>query len=179
MKPTRRGLILVLVLIVIAFLSLGAYSFTDLMLAQHDAAIQYGRQAAARGLVDAGAASVQIFLSQPEAERGNAGGVFDNAERFQGVTVMEDADPKFRGCFSVLSPNIDSNGNLAGVRHGLEDESTRLNLNTLLAVDKLMPGAGKTFLMALPGMTEDIADAIMDWLDPDEEPRELGAEIEY
>ena len=179
MKPTRRGLILVLVLIVIAFLSLGAYSFTDLMLAQHDAAIQYGRQAAARGLVDTGAAAVQIFLSQPEADRANAGGIFDNAERFQGVTVMEDADPKLRGCFSVMSPNIDSNGNLAGVRHGLEDESTRLNLNTLMAVDKLLPGSGKTFLMALPGMTEDIADAIMDWLDTDEEPRELGAEIEY
>ena len=33
--------------------------------------------------------------------------------------------------------------------------------------------------MGLPGMTEDVADAILDWLDTDDEPRELGAEIEY
>ena len=29
--------------------------------------------------------------------------------------------------------------------------------------------------MALPGMTEDVADAILDWLDTDDEPREFGA----
>jgi hypothetical protein len=179
MRANRRAFVLLLVLIVIAFLSLGAYSFTDMMLAQHDAAIQYGRQATSRSLVESGAAAVQMFLSLTEQERTSAGGLFDNTERFQGVTVIDSPDPADRGCYSVLAPNIDSSGNLSGVRHGLEDESTRLNLNTLLAVDKLLPGAGKTFLMALPGMTEDIADSIMDWLDADDEPRELGAEIDY
>ncbi|MEO8271380.1 MAG: hypothetical protein ABI557_16785, partial [Aureliella sp.] len=33
-------------------------------------------------------------------------------------------------------------------------------------------------LMALPGMTEDVADAILDWLDEDDEPRPLGAEFD-
>lgn len=179
MKPARRAFVLLLVLIVIAFLSLGAYSFTDYMLAQHDAAIQYGRQATARGLVETGASAAQRFLAMTEQERTEAGGIFDNTGRFQGVTVIDELDPAARGCFTVLAPNLDSSGNLGGVRYGLEDESTRLNLNALLAIDQLMPGSGKTFLMALPGMTEDIADAIMDWLDADEEPRELGAEIEY
>ena len=32
--------------------------------------------------------------------------------------------------------------------------------------------------MALPGMTEDVADAILDWIDEDEEPREYGAEAD-
>jgi hypothetical protein len=36
-----------------------------------------------------------------------------------------------------------------------------------------------SLLMGLPGMTEDVADAILDWIDEDEEPRELGAELEY
>ena len=27
-------------------------------------------------------------------------------------------------------------------------------------------------------MTEDVADAILDWIDEDDEPRELGAEVE-
>ena len=36
-----------------------------------------------------------------------------------------------------------------------------------------------SLLMALPGMTEDIAEAILDWLDEDDEPHELGAEADY
>jgi len=178
-KPTRRGMLLLLVLVVIAFLSLGAYAFTDLMIAQHDASIQYGRQISCRSLVETGASIVQLLLSKTKEERTGAGGTFDNPDLLGGVNVIEDADPAFRGYVSIVAPNIDSNGNLAGVRHGLEDESTRLNLNTLLAVEKIMPGAAKTFLMALPGMTDDIADAILDWLDPDEDVREYGCEIEY
>ncbi|MCH5374078.1 MAG: type II secretion system protein GspK, partial [Planctomycetes bacterium] len=37
----------------------------------------------------------------------------------------------------------------------------------------------RDLLMALPGMTVEIADAILDWLDEDDEPREFGAELEY
>lgn len=37
----------------------------------------------------------------------------------------------------------------------------------------------RDILMALPGMTEPIADAILDFLDEDDEPREFGAESEY
>lgn len=177
--PGRRGFILLLVLIVVAMLSLGAYSFTDLMLAHHDAAIQAGKQGAARGFVESGASAIALFLSQTEQQRTEAGGIYDNATKFSGIKIFDDPDPKFCGYFSVISPAIDTDGNLSGTRHGLEDESTRLNLNTLLAVDKIVPGAARTFLMALPNMTEDIADAILDWLDPDTEPREYGCEIEY
>ena len=51
----------------------------------------------------------------------------------------------------------------------IEDESARLNLNT----------ATSDMLVALPGMTEEIADAILDWRDADDEPRPLGAESDY
>src|SRR4029077_14453401 len=107
------------------------------------------------------------------------GGMYDNAQHFRAVTVLEDDNYKDRGCFSVIAPGIDSDGNISGVRHGLEDESTRLNLNVLLILDKQVPGSGRTLLMALPSMTEDVADAILDWLDPDDEQRELGAEVDY
>ncbi len=33
--------------------------------------------------------------------------------------------------------------------------------------------------MAIPGMTLETADAILDWIDADDEPREFGAEIDY
>ncbi|HEY2415416.1 MAG TPA: type II secretion system protein GspK [Pirellulaceae bacterium] len=177
--PTRRGLVLILVLIVIAMLSLGAYSFTNLMLAHHEAAVITGRQAQTRSLVDSGVTAVQLFLSQSADDRAAAGGIYDNAQHFRAVTVLEDDNYKDRGCFSVIAPGIDSDGNVSGIRHGLEDESTRLNLNVLLILDKQSPGSGRTLLMGLPGMTEDVADAILDWLDPDDDQRELGSEVEY
>jgi hypothetical protein len=175
----RRGLVLVLVLIVIAMLSLGAYAFTNLMLAHHEASIVTGRQAQARNLVDSGVIATQLFLALPEADRLDAGGLFDNATKFRGVVVTDAQDPKERACYSVLSPSIDSEGTITGLRNGLEDESTRLNLNVLVILDKQIAGSGRTLLMGLPGMTEDVADAILDWLDSDDEPREFGCETEY
>jgi len=175
----RRGMVLILVLIVIAMLSLGAYHFTHLMLAHHEAAILTGRQAQTRLLVDSGVEEVRLFLAQNEEARLQAGGIFDNPERFRSVVVLNDLDPKQRGVFSVISPRLEMTTNLETVRYGLEDESSRLNLNTLLTIEQLLPGSGRTLLMALPDMTEDVADAILDWLDTDEQPREYGAEADY
>jgi len=175
----RRAMILILVLIVIVLLSLGAYAFTDLMLAHHEATLLTGRQVQARALVDSGVEVVRLFLAQPDEQRLEAGGAFDNPNSFRGITLIPDDNPNDRGSFSVIAPMLDSDGNLNGTRYGLEDESTRLNLNTLLHAEKLIPGSGRTLLMALPSMTEDVADAILDWIDTDEEPRELGCEIEY
>ena len=42
-----------------------------------------------------------------------------------------------------------------------------------------MQNLGRSLLMGLPAMTEDVADAILDWIDEDDEPREFGCEIEY
>lgn len=49
------------------------------------------------------------------------------------------------------------------------DASSRLNINT----------ATQEQLLALPGMTEEIAEAILDWRDNDDNPRTNGAESEY
>ena len=40
-------------------------------------------------------------------------------------------------------------------------------------------GIGRQLLMGLPGMTEEIADAILDYIDSNEDAREYGAESEY
>lgn len=52
---------------------------------------------------------------------------------------------------------------------GGEDAHARLNVNTLTAEQ----------LMLLPYMTEDIADAILDWIDEDDDAHPLGAESAY
>jgi DNA uptake protein ComE-like DNA-binding protein len=74
---------------------------------------------------------------------------------------------------------VDSKGLIAsGVRNGLQDESGRLNLKTLMTAEKAKAGSARTMLLALPGMTEQTADSILDWIDEDSEAREYGAEMD-
>ncbi|MFO0871594.1 MAG: type II secretion system protein GspK [Pirellulales bacterium] len=176
---SRRGMVLVIVLVVIAVLALGAYAFAELMVTQRAAARMSGRQLQARALADSGVDALRVLLAKSRDERGASGGVYNNTQQFQGITVINDPDAMERGKFTVLAPNLDQNDQLAGIRYGLEDESARLNLNLLLVADKKMEGTGRTLLKGLPGMTDETADAILDFMDEDEEPREYGCEAEY
>ena len=182
----RQGVVLVVVLVVISVLSLAAYTFCDLMVTQQQAADLSTDQIQARWLVDAGVDSVRLYLMQNKETQVQTGGHYNNPIYFQAVNVVPDPVPPFLhlGNFTVIAPQVDDEGSLLGIRYGLEDESTRLNMNLLLTADKLIPNGGRTLLMALPGMElmetpEEIADAIMDWIDEDDEPREYGAEYDY
>lgn len=176
---SRRGLVLIIVLVAVVFLSLGAYSFTDLMVAHRESADLAGRQAQTRLLVDSGVEAIRLFLQLDPDTQKEAGGVYDNPALFRGRTVIPAEDLEERGSFTLISPALDDDSQLAGIRYGLENESTRLNLNALTKLDELQPGTGRQLLMSLPSMTEDVADAILDWLDADSEARELGAEVDY
>lgn len=70
-------------------------------------------------------------------------------------------------------------GNLSEPRipFGLRDESARLHLSKVLEWETEEPGRGRQALLQLPGMTEQAADGILDWIDSDEESRETGAEL--
>ena len=175
---SRPGVVLVIVLVAVALLSLSALSFANLMLAERNAAQLHGRRAQCRALADSGLEVAKHLLTLTADELQEAGGQYDNSQRLRGVLVVDDDNPRNRGRFSMIAPNV-KDGSLAGVRYGFEDESTRLNLNTLSLADQAVENGGRALLLALPGMTEEIADAILDWLDEDDEPREFGAEADY
>jgi hypothetical protein len=198
-KPKRRGFFLVLVLLVVVVATLSAYSFTGVMVAYDDAAYLSGDLVRARMAAESGAQSIRLILSQPPESRAEMGGVFNNPNLFQAVPVSSQ-DPANVCNFSVPAPNLNENGMLSGIRFGLQDESARLNVNTLTILDEnsegLMSAVGMlageetedemvssslatSLLMGLPGMTEELSDAILDWLDEDDEPRPYGAELEY
>ena len=179
--PTRRrGMVLILVLVVIAVLSLSALTFSELMLVEREAAQLSGRQIQARALAESGVEMARLFLAWDEQSQCDAGGWYDNPDQFGGVLVIDDEQARQRGRFSFVAPQTEQ----GGVRFGLEDESSRLNLNALLLLEQYAKAAGvedggRQVLMGLPGMTEEIADAILDWIDSDDEPREYGAEFDY
>jgi DNA uptake protein ComE-like DNA-binding protein len=85
----------------------------------------------------------------------------------------------FRGRFTFFAPDLTADGYYGGIRYGLENESARLNLNTVLLADTAQEGNAKKILMGLPGMTDALADAVLDWIDPDDDQRESGAERDY
>lgn len=174
----REGMVLIVVLVAIMMLSLAGYTFAQFMFAEREAAVAHGRGMQAQALAHSGVGWVEQQLVQSPSTLAQQGGWYDNPGLFRGVMVGNpDLDP-FAGRFTIVSPRVQY-GNVVGVRYGLEDESSRLNLNTLPLLDQAQSGAGSQALMMLPGMTPDVADAILDWMDLDDTPRQNGAERDY
>jgi DNA uptake protein ComE-like DNA-binding protein len=168
------------------------------MLAFDDSAYLTGDLVQARVNVESGSELIRLMLSEPPEARVEFGGTYNNPQMFQAVTVSQGLDGVTPSNFSVISPGLDETGLYGGIRFGLQNESARLNINTLTILEQnsaaLIPAiaiAGDaaddvetdniavSLLMALPGMTEDVADAILDWIDEDEESRLYGAESDY
>jgi type II secretory pathway component PulK len=177
-SSARRGVVLIAVLVVVVLLSLAAYQYSDFMMEEYKANDSYLRSAQTRAYAESGVHYLAAVLQTPDAINNFlAGNPFDNAAAFQGIMVNEKAAPRFIGRFSVVSPldPDDPSGNTQGFRFGVTDEGGKINLNALLQLDS----SGRlalNMLMQLPNMTEDIANAILDWLDPDDDERSGGAE---
>jgi len=74
--------------------------------------------------------------------------------------------PVGSGYFWIIRPDTTQNDALA---YGITDESGKLNLNTATPAMSLL----------LPGMTDEAADSIADWVDGNETARSNGAESSY
>lgn len=245
--PFRRGSVLLVVLVVIAMLSLGAYSFSELMVSESHATSAFGREAQARACADSGIELAAAVLGRP-TDDGSFENVFHDPQHFGGVTLKESNSPRGRARFSLIAPN-ESDFSGTTLRFGLIDESSKLNLNALIAQEKKQSGSasavgasagtstsgssatgssttgsnssnsgsaaaggssatggsstssGQTTsssssgtstsssttsttdpaarLLLIPGMTNELADAILDFIDEDETTRSYGCESSY
>lgn len=210
----RSAFLLVLVLVVLALATFAALNFSNSMMNSRETATVSGGQLQARMCAESGLQTVRLFCAYDRLSRLNMGGDWNNPQMFQAINIIPDIDPTRRGNFTILAPSLDQEGNYAGIRYGLHNESTKINLNTLAQIDSLLgsapvaAGAGSTqagsqagsqsgssgqlasammggsglsiaqqMLMGLPGMTIEIADAILDFIDSDDDPRPNGAEF--
>ena len=237
-RSRRQGIAILIVMVLVILISLGVYSFAQLMTAQHSGTVMAARRAQARAAAASGVEYIKDYLSLAPAER-DEGGHWDNPSYFQDIPVGG-ADDSLR--FSVVSITTDLYGEPSGIRFGLTDEGSKLNINFLVSEaysekaeeaqnqtsapsdlgqdgsldsgqDSLDGGAGgdsevpdagadmgadagedldvaegeddeeeitfaRDALLMLPGMTETIADSILDWIDSDDEPRTYGAEAD-
>jgi DNA uptake protein ComE-like DNA-binding protein len=176
-RSSRTGSILLLVLMSIVIMSLATSSYLVLMRSEHAAMHNAGEQLQSRMLVESGADYLCLFLDQTDAIIVQQGGVQANPNAMQGVLVSDDVATDFRGRFTIVSPDV-VDGYYSGLRYGLEDESSKLNLNLLVA-EGSDETATRERLMFIPGMTQEVAEAILDWIDADNVPRAYGAEDSY
>jgi len=196
---SRRGIILIVVLVVIVLMTLSVVTFDKFMWAQRRATNMTLRQTQARLLAESGVEHLRAMLLKDQWTILELGGLYDNPDEFCGRAVTDgtismtgfgagtrtslgNIDDRDVGRYTVIAPALSEDGMLFGeqIRYGLEDESCKVNLRWVLQTDLQSPGSGRTFLMRLPGITEEIADAILDWIDDSsDEPREFGAKDEY
>ncbi len=178
----RRGVVLIVVTIVIMLISLAAYGFLTLMETENKASRARGDQMQAQSVACSGREYLASLLERPRSERPAGAASDDLPEQFGNIVVdgsqdQRDEDER-QGRFSVIAPN-DSETAAQHWRFGYENESAKINLGRLLARERREPGAAREALLNLPNMDESTADAILDWIDPDDSVRDLGAESEY
>lgn len=230
-SPPRRGSVLLVVLVVIALLALGAYSFSELMVSESHATGVFGREAQARACADSGIELAAAVLGRP-TDDGSFENVFHDPQHYGGVILRQSNSPRGQARFSLVAPN-ESDPSGTTLRFGLIDESSKLNLNALVADEKKQQSSntstmsmststsgttstgatsansgtsvssGSTTsgtstssasstssgtvtatdpasrLLMIPGMTYELADAILDFIDADETSRTNGCESEY
>jgi type II secretory pathway component PulK len=165
----REGYVLLAVLIVIVVLSLMAYRFTDSMGAEYRAAVRTTDIARSRAAALSGIHYAASLLSNTDSFTNtlNSSPTTDNPGLFSGQVVWTDPKNSQRQAqFTIVSVAVLSQGNFE-TRNAVIDEGGKLNINALITQDKTGVVLYNA-LMKLPNMTEDIAAAIVDWVDADD-----------
>lgn len=177
----REGYVIFAVLVVVVVLSLTAYRFADAMIGEYRAGVRAVEDAQVKAAAVSGLHYAAAVLADRETFYGDLGGnPFDNADIFEEFEVPEAGTAGGTGRtpkFSIRAVVPDSTGTYEQ-RFGVVDEGGKLNINSLIALDS----TGEQLyaaLMKLPNMTEDVANAIVDWVDTDDVERASGAESSY
>ncbi len=154
------GLLWCVALLSVVVVGLLHTSRIDLMIEKN-----YGDRIQAHYLAVAGIEKTKALLYRDARERSrngknHTGQLYNSPQDFQAVSFS-------RGHFRIFRPGTDDEG--GGTVYGVSDEESRLNLNSA------------TFeqLSNIDGLTPDVAAAIIDWRDADNEVTPGGAEADY
>lgn len=167
-KKDRRAFLLPLVLAVLACVIPIAYHFLGEMMSSVQRASVEADTARASDAALSGIRLSMIWLQSRDASRRMPRELRDPLPGQVPLPTADDKSVQVRLLAPAWSP----------APYGLENESAKLSVNSLPLV-KESQRQSREILMHLPGMTPQTADAILDWIDGDEEPREFGAERSY
>lgn len=180
----RRSYVIIAVLIVIVVLTLAAYQFTELMTAEYRAAARTTDAAQARHSAVSGIHYAAAMLADPASFFGDLGGAPTAEGAFQDGYARDGTNPRAQARFSLVAVVNNGSGNWEHRYGAVVDEGSKLNINALIQLDP----SGEVLAAALGVLAEqsgnallttDVIDAIVDWVDPDDDARSSGAESSY
>ncbi len=179
----RVGIVLIIVLVIVFMLSFAGFSFVNSLFIENKAAHLRQEEIQVSMTLNSGVEAIKALVQYSPDRQEDFGGLYNNPEIFRGRKLfaedLDETSTKYNtGRFTVISPRMEEE-KIIGIRFGLVNESSKLNLSTLNKWEKKEAGSGVQALMKLPGMTETIANSIMDWIDEDSIMREGGAENDY
>ncbi|CAN5557355.1 hypothetical protein BH11PLA2_BH11PLA2_06080 [soil metagenome] len=164
----RAGYVLFAVLIVVVVLSLSAYRFADTMSAEYSVAVRSTEAAQAKAHAVSGIHYAIGMLNDPTTRNETLGGnPYNNAENFANVPVGSGTT---RGGGRFALHNLTDTGGGTGegkfaVQYGVIDEAGKININSLIRIDDSGESL-RSMLVLLPNMTEEVANAIVNWVLP-------------
>ena len=171
----RSGFVLLVVTVVVLLLSLAAYSYMTEMDIENRAAGMYGRDVEARMAAESGVEYVASLVSTMGS--GSVQEMYHSPAMFSRrlLEVSENARGQVR--FSIVSPPVTGTGSDAP-RAGLTTETSKFNINRLLELENDTDDVSDPWesISWIPNMSEEICNAILDWIDSDEDVRTGGAE---
>ncbi|MBL4883657.1 MAG: general secretion pathway protein GspK [Planctomycetaceae bacterium] len=189
-KTARTGVVLIVVLVLVMMIAMAGFGFLSAMTTEYEAAKINGQLIQAQQTLASAQALMTWAIELPQEQRLLMGGLNNQPELFRGRTVKAvSSTEETSGAdlitsrrsntwqFSIL--HSASQSQQSNLQFGLQNESSRLHMAMILEWEDSEPGAGREALMHLPGMTEAIADSLLDWVDSDNDPREFGAETDY
>lgn len=157
----RRGIILMVVLVVTALASMVAASLLFRMRAETSASVgcERGEQA-----YQAAMSGIQRAVCVLKSAMNDSTVWTDNSDLFYGQLVCDDGANQWY--YTVFADNP---ADTTTVRYGVEDLAGKININV----------ADESTLLAMPNMTADLVDCLIDYRDADNTPRAQGAEQDY
>lgn len=142
-RHDRRGSILIVVLVLVMLLTFAVYGFTRRMLTENRAAVAYGNAAKAAASAASGIELAAAAVSQRELNPASPILLYHRPSLFAGVVMGSSADPASVPRFTLVSP-IPGSGTAGMVRYGLVDESSKLNINAIVAPASSSSSSGST-----------------------------------
>lgn len=172
-STSRQGMALLLVSMVIVLVALAAYGYLDHMQSQYRLAKMQLEQTEAKQAALSGLDLCASLLDRPGEIRQSLGSLEDNQTLFGERLINSDRSSEETELaswqFSVISPPPQSVSKSSSVatslpyRYGMENESAKLHLPTLLQWDKIRPGSARRALMNLPGATEEMVTIFLEY----------------
>lgn len=168
---SRRGTILVAVLWILVVLTTVALTFGSQTRVELLIANAGVRRAVALAAARSGVARALAELAADETVWDGPDEPWRRADdRLHAARVGADEQA---GTFSLLRDDHENDTQLA---FGLQDEASKLNVNTATRPELV----ALLVQLSFPDVSvDDVADAILDWRDADDQPRAYGAENEY